>query len=169
MSPSVNVASQPATTLDLRQAMRCLAAGVCLVGVEEGGVRHGLVVNSFTSVSLAPPTVLICVNRSASTHETIRRRGGFCVSILGETDRHIADRFADPALRGQRFDIGDWAESAQGHPVLASALAALDCTIVDTVEMGSHSVFFAAVEDIRLCDQTPSPLLYFNGGFRAIA
>ncbi|WIY52974.1 flavin reductase family protein [Devosia sp. YIM 151766] len=158
----------PTTSDHLRLAMRNLAAGVCLLTANEGGVRHGLLVSSFTSVSLAPPIVLVCVNRTASSCAPIRRRGSFCVSILGHADRPIADRFADPHARERRFEAGQWVESANGNPLLASALATLDCTIFNAIEMGSHTVFFAAVDNASVAEQEKCPLLYFDSAFRSI-
>lgn len=153
----------------LRQAMRRLVSGVSIVAVAEDGVRHGLVVNSLASVALDPPTVLICVNRNASSHDPIGRCGRFGVSILGEADRPTAQWFIDPRSRSQRFETGAWQQSAHGNPLLATALARLDCTIVNSVEVGSHTIFIAAVDAVALRDDPLAPLLHFSGGFRNIA
>lgn len=153
----------------LRQAMRRLVSGVSIVAVAEDGVRHGLVVNSLASVALDPPTVLICVNRNASSHDPIGRCGRFGVSILGEADRPTAQWFIDPRSRSQRFETGTWQQSAHGNPLLATALARLDCTIVNSVGVGSHTIFIAAVDAVALRDDPLAPLLHFSGDFRNIA
>ncbi len=156
----------PAT---FRAGMRRLAAGVSIVTTIEDGAPHGFVATAVSSVSAEPhPSLLICVNRGASTHDRIDRTGIFCVNLLATDDQDMAAGFA-AASRERRFEDPRWTTLASGAPALSSALATFDCTVLQAVPVHSHTVFIGEVRDVRLWGDEIAPLLYIDGRFGGLA
>lgn len=146
--------------------MRRLAAGVSLITTrDEAGTRHGLIATSVTSVSLEPPSLLVCINKSVSSHDALARAGIFCVNLLPEDADDIAMRFSSSRYRDVRFAEGNWSELETGSPVLDNAIASFDCRITSTLDATSHTIFIGEVVGVSVPDGTVSPLLYLNGGF----
>jgi len=104
------------------------------------------------SVSDAPPTLLMCLNRRSQTNPAVVENGVFCVNTLGHGGAEIADIFAGrTGVSGSdRFTNGEWLTLSTGSPVLASSVIAFDCRIVEVRSVGSHNVFFGAVETVRV-------------------
>lgn len=133
--------------VSLREAMAQFATGVTIVTV--GGQRgHGMTANAFTSVSLDPPLVLVCVAKAARLHAAILADGCFAVSVLGADQAHVARYFANrgrPAGMAQ-FDAVQWRPgTCTGAPLLGGALAWLECDVVEVHEGGDHSIFLGRV------------------------
>lgn len=149
-----------------RQGMRSLFSGVCIVSTALGGERVGLVASSVTSVSMDPPTLLVCVNRSASAHDKIKSAGVFAVSILAENHAEIARIFSNSKRRNERFAAGLWKAAPTGCPVLGDAPASFDCRTVQMIDGGTHTVFIGLVLNVQL-QAEPPPLLYGYGNFGA--
>lgn len=152
--------------LDFRSGMRALASGVTLVTTAYGGVRRGLTASAVCSLSVAPPMLLVCVNKSALAHDLITSANAFCVNILALRHGELARAFADQAAVERRFDQGNWTEGRGGVPVLEDALASFECKLDLAVEKSTHTIFIGAVEAVRTCEG--EPLLYFNGAFRNV-
>ena len=148
-----------------KSGMRRLAAGVSVITTALNGERHGLVATSVCSVSAEPPSLLVCVNRSASSHAAIHAAGFFCVNLLGQSDDDIARRFSDPSLRAVRFDDREWLPLVTGAPALVGALASFDCEITATVPSGSHTIFIGNVRAAELWQEQIAPLIYLDGRF----
>lgn len=146
-------------------AMRRLAGGVCLVTATEGGVRLGLVATAVTSFTADPPSLIACINKSASAHDGIVRAGAFCINVLDERDSELARRFSSPELRASRFDDDRWAVLETGSPVLSGALASFDCTVADTLAYGTHTLFVGQVASVIVGDGSPKPLVYLDGQY----
>ena len=150
--------------------MRRLAAGVSLITTrDETGARHGLIATSVTSVCLTPPSLLTCINKSASSHDTLVKAGFFCVNLLPEGADDIAMRFSSSRFRDVRFAEGNWSELETGSPVLEEALASFDCRITNMVEASSHTIFIGEVVAVRLPPQPIQPLVYIDGVFARCA
>ena len=134
-----------------RQAMREFAAGVALVASGGGDARSGCTVTALTSLSLTPPTLLVCLSRDALTLERLRETGAFSVNLLGARHRELADRFASRAgARGAaRFAVGRWTTLATGAPALADALAAIDCRVEEILERHTHAIVIGAVAAVQ--------------------
>ena len=130
-----DIPAPPTSTTLLKLAMRRLTGGVVVVTAGSGDERVGLTATSAVSLSVDPPTMLVCVNRSSSTWPVIARRRHFCVSILGAEHQAVAERFAGiGALRGaERYQGADWVEMASGASGLAGAQAIVDCEIDETL------------------------------------
>ncbi len=150
----------------LRGAMRQLAGGVCIIAAGEGDRRVGFTASSVTSLTLEPPCILVCINRRVSAWPTIREERRFCVNILASRHRALAVRFSGTGgVRGAaRFDMGDWTVGEHGLPVLADALAAIECDLEEAIERHSHVIAIGAVRRLREVG-TGKPLLYAQGQY----
>jgi flavin reductase (DIM6/NTAB) family NADH-FMN oxidoreductase RutF len=152
-----------------RRAMGCFATGVTVITVDYEGMVQGMTANAFTSVSLDPLLVLVCVAHEARTHSHLHARKRFGINVLAEHQRAISEHYArpdrDPALAeaeaGALFD-----HTAHGTPLLHGALAYLECRLQSAQDAGDHTIFIAEVEDVVV--RTGKPLLYFQSGYRAI-
>jgi len=146
-----------------RDALGRLATGVAFVTAAPDGEPAGLIVNSFTSVSLEPPLVSFCPSRCSLTWSRMRRARHFGVSVLG----HRHERFArDAAPAGaDRFAGLDWEIGHGGVPLVADALAALECEIVAEHPAGDHWIVVGRVESLRVAP-AEDPLVFYGGTFR---
>ena len=142
-----------------RLGMRCLAGAVNIVTAAHDGHRFGLTATAVCSAAAEPPTVLVCINRSAATHAAIRRSGAFCVNVLRSEDANLANAFSGTQSGEARFRAGEWLRLASGAPALASALAGFDCRVANSLEHGTHTVFLGEVSSIVI-GRKGRPLLY---------
>ncbi|SFJ14283.1 NADH-FMN oxidoreductase RutF, flavin reductase (DIM6/NTAB) family [Celeribacter neptunius] len=156
-------------TEGLKSAMRLYASGVTVITAGQGAGRRGLTATAFTSVTMDPPTVLVCVNRNGQAHDAIVENGHFCVNVLCEEARDVAESFAGMTGKtgADQFEGFEWIETRVGAPAYAFAQAAVACKLTQTLETASHSIFIGEVcEAATNPDRTP--LLHFNRGFHAI-
>ena len=153
-----------------RDAMRRLVGGVSVITAGTGEARTGLTVTSAHSLSMEPPTMLVCVNRSASTWPVIRREGCFCVNILHARHQHVADRFTgrDGVKGADRYDGARWRQFATGAFGLEDALAVIDCTVEEIIERHSHGIVIGAVRAIHLGGGGEA-LVYGHGRYRTLS
>ncbi|WP_232629364.1 flavin reductase family protein [Methylobacterium sp. Leaf118] len=151
----------------LKQAMRRLVGGVVIVTAGSGEDRVGLTATSAVSLSVDPPTMLVCVNRASSSWPVIARRQHFCVSILGAGQQSVAERFAGiGGLRGPARYLGaDWTTMASGAAGLTQAQAIIDCDLEEVIERHSHAILLGAVREVRLHGEAAGALVYGGGGF----
>src|SRR5947207_2273749 len=143
-------------------AMSHFASGVTVVTTEHDGKLFGMTVASFASLSLRPPLVLICIEKSVKTHDAIAGAGKFGVSILSADQGEISGRFAsrsDDKFAGIKVQRGQL-----GVPLIAGALTTLECSVYDQLPGGDHTIFIGEVVDVRT--REGSPLLYFRSGYR---
>lgn len=151
-------------------AMRQMASTVNIVTTLAGPdqVYRGLTATAFCSVTAAPPSVLVCVNKSAGTHDAIFDSGVFCVNVLSAQQRDIALLFSSAANPRQRFETGRWSQRISGAPVLEGCVANFDCTVMDSVSASTHTIFIGkAVYTAE--DPGRSPLIYCNREFSSLA
>ena len=149
------------TDPSLREVMACHPTGVTVVAVcDQAGEPYGLTVNSFTSVSLDPPLVLVCIGRESSTHDRLVGASGFAINVLSAGQKAVAARFASEPSTG-RFDDLEWAPSPSGDPILAEIVAWLDCSLDEVLTAGDHSILLGRVESSGLSDR---PALVFHRG-----
>lgn len=153
---------------DFRQVMGTFATGVTIVTTRTGEIIHGLTANAFCSVSLAPPLVLVCVSKTAQSHDLIRQGGCFAVSILGAPQQDVAQRFAlDQLPAHERFAGLRLHRAITGAPILEDCLAWLDCKLAAAHEGGDHTIFVGEVVALGQAATLP-PLLYFRGNYRTL-
>jgi flavin reductase (DIM6/NTAB) family NADH-FMN oxidoreductase RutF len=149
-----------------RQAMRAWATGVTVVTSAHDGVRHGMTVSSFTSLSVTPPQVLVAISHNVRTHKLITNSGFFGVSILSSEQQAISDRFAGRIPDAQdRFDGLSTFEMVSGIPLLSAGMACVDCRVINTLNSGAHTIFVGEVLAARRLD-AQNPLIYFDRDYR---
>lgn len=154
-----------------RAAAGRFPTGVTVVTVVDGHTGRGMTANSFSSVSLDPLLVLVSIQRNSQMNRIITVTGAFGVSVLGAQQRDIARYFADPARppgRAQFDAVCWWPAPATGSPLLAGAVAWFDCTTVQAIEAGDHTIFIGRVHHVDH-DASSDPLLFFAGDYREVS
>jgi flavin reductase (DIM6/NTAB) family NADH-FMN oxidoreductase RutF len=144
-----------------RHVIGHFATGVTVITSRHDDADHGATASAVSSVSLDPPSLLVCLNRAAVTETAVRESGTFVVNILREDQGELAMRFA--GRHGEKFAGLDVGRSAEGDPVLSDALARVECRVRDAVTGGTHTVFFGEVQ--RAEASHGDPLAYFRGRF----
>ncbi|MEQ3625842.1 MAG: flavin reductase family protein [Celeribacter sp.] len=169
-APSAALECGPADAEIFRTLWRGFGSSVALVATEYQGQRHAMLATAATSVSMEPPSLLICVNRSASAFAALDARGAFSLGILPSAHQGIGAHIAKSAS-AQRFERGEWREYASvpgdttgGLPWLAEAQATLFCETEQTCDYGTHRILVAQVTGAAGC-LGDDPLLYCNGRF----
>ena len=154
---------------NFRGAMRHLAGGVSVITAGRGKDITGMTVTSVASLSVDPPTLIVSINRESSSWPLIKRHGFFGVNILTSGQIDVAERFTGKGgLKGaERFAGAHWMTRVSGVPLLAGALAAVDCEVEDIVERHSHAIVIGRALDIQLSLRTAA-LAYWQGQYVAI-
>jgi flavin reductase len=168
--PTGTIVVQPSdmSAENFRLGMRRLAAGVCLIATRHEGEPHGLLATSVTSLSAEPPSLLVCVNRSAQGHGPLHRSGIFSVNVLARHHRDLAESFASSSRRQERFRVGEWA-TGSGAPVLVDALTSFECRVDKAIDYGTHTIVIGIIDRVRFCEADAEPLIYFDGAFGRLA
>jgi flavin reductase len=154
------------THLELRRTFGCFATGVTVVTCRVGARTHGITINSFTSVSLDPPLILVCIDKKTIAYQLLPEAGTFVVNVLAESQRQICEYFArrlaadpDDELAGIPYAAGE-----TGAPILDGTIAFLECRIAEIHPGGDHDIFVAEVVDAQIrSDETP--LLFHRGRY----
>lgn len=153
-----------------RDVVGRFATGVTVVTTIVDGVLHGMTVNAFTSVSLDPLMVLVCVDRTAGMHDVLLDSGRFALTILDSAQEGDSLWFSLPhrPAGNEQFDGLSWRPApVSGCPVLEDGLAFLDCLVTETHSGGDHSVFLAQVVDLGLL-RDGEPLVYYDSDYRKL-
>ena len=157
--------ARTALTLDpdsFRSVLGRFASGVTVVTTcDERGRDHGMTVSAFSSVSLTPPLVMVCVDRSASMHDLLTPGRRVAVNILAAGQEALSRRFSGPDPN--RFDGIGYARGQSGAALLDDVLATLECTIVKLYDGGDHTIVVSEVETAT--SRSERPLLYYRGGY----
>lgn len=158
----------PALLSDFKQAMRRLASTVTIISARDGERRHGMAATAVNSVTTTPPTLLICVNQTASIHAPLLATGLFCVNLLGIEHEALVPVFSGKAVGEERFQHGSWTAGFEGLPCLTDAQASLCCATLSATTCGSHTVVIGEVRAVILSGEA-RPLIYQEGGlFRTV-
>lgn len=151
---------------EFRRACGRFATGVAVASVlDENGGTHGLTVSSFTSVSLNPPLVLICLGHDVTVIDPFRRAAHFGINILREQDRELSQHFATKGL--DKFDGVVWRPGRTGVPLIQCALATLECERHQRFSSGDHDILVGRVVATRVEDG--APLVYYASRYRRLA
>lgn len=145
-----------------RSAMRHVAATVYAVTTGHGGGRYGILATAVSSLSFDPPSLLVCVNRSASLHAPLASAEIFCVNVLGLGNRDVAEHFMNCPPE-ERFSVGEWEES-HGVPVLATAQSSFVCQRRHCHEFGTHTIFIGELISARH-RHNARPLTWYDGRY----
>ncbi|MBS4729016.1 flavin reductase family protein [Mycobacterium sp. SM1] len=152
-----------ATQALFREAMSRFPSGVTLVTtVDADGRPRGFTATAFTAVSMAPPLVLTCLDRTADCHPAFLATRAFAVNILGVQHRALACRFASKGV--DKFAGASFTDTALGSPGLVDAVATVDCETAQLIEAGDHTILLGLVRHVRLGEAPP--VVYAHRGFR---
>ncbi|WP_251978268.1 flavin reductase [Salinicola avicenniae] len=144
-----------------RDAMSRLAAAVNVVTTDGPGGRAGFTASAVCSVTDAPPTLLVCINRGSSAYSAFADNPALCVNVLGADHRDVSNTFGGKTPMAARFARADWTTRETGVPVLEDALAHFECRISQRVTVGTHDVLFGEIVSMTTCDEREC-LLYFD-------
>jgi flavin reductase (DIM6/NTAB) family NADH-FMN oxidoreductase RutF len=166
---SSNLAQPCAPAVDpsqFRAGCARFSTGVAIVTVMGAdGEPRGMTANSFTSVSLDPPLVLICVDRKAAMLPCLEASEYFGINVLNENQQDLSSQFARPGTN--RFEAVGWFPGERGVPLLPDALATFECLVQQIVEAGDHRIFLAQVCNVT--SQEGRPLLYFGSKYQTLS
>lgn len=143
-----------------RDAMRHVSATVHAITTGHDGERYGILATSVSSLSFDPPSLLVCINRSASLHDPLATADKFCVNVLGVGNRDVAACLQRGGTGEGRFAVGHWIEE-QGMPVLADAQSSLICRVALRQQFGTHTIFVGEVAAVRH-RANAKPLTYYD-------
>ncbi len=153
-----------------KRAMRHLAGAVSVITTGSGEARTGFTATSVSSLSVEPPTLIVCLNRDSSSWPVLFEHGAFCVNVLAHDHSHVADRFAGRGgAKGiARYEGAQWQSLSTGSLALAGALAAIDCEVEEALERHTHTILIGRVKALQLRDDA-EPLLYWHGAYRLLS
>ncbi len=156
----------PIDKTELRRVMGHFPTGVTVVTtVSISGKLYGLTANSFTSVSLAPPLVLVCVDKRAESYPCFEESKCFTVNFLADDQEDISRRFATSGVN--KFEGVGYRIGANNAPILNGVLAYLECKVVGAYEGGDHTIYLGEIEQAET--REAKPLLFYRGGYRSLA
>ena len=149
---------------EFRLALKRFATGVTVVTVGGGSHPHGMTASAFASVSLEPPLVLVCLDKSSTTRSLILEHETFAVNVLSGDQEHVSRSFAK---RGTKpFEELAHHPGANGDPLLDGAIAWIECEVHEIVEAGDHDI---VIGKVIACDaRGGSPLVYFDQEYRSL-
>lgn len=154
---------------DFKEAMQRFAGPVTAITTIENGIPSGLMATAVCSLSAEPPSLLVCINKTAVAHDVIMRQGFLGVSVIPDTLLAFADHFAR-AKGPDRFEGALWNIQETGAPLLAGASVAFDCRISATHDGFSHTIVVAIIHDILLPNKNADRcLLWHRRGFVSLS
>ncbi|HKI86214.1 MAG TPA: flavin reductase family protein [Thermoanaerobaculia bacterium] len=158
----------PVPSHDFRDALRHFPSGVTIVTVRSGETVHGLTVSAFASVSPSPPLISIIIDHQHTAYSLLESEGAtFAVNVLRQDQIELGNRFAW-VKDEDRFEEGKWLQAVTGAPVLADALAWLDCTIHARCPAGTHTIYVGEVQACATPRPDEPPLVYWDRGYRKL-
>jgi flavin reductase (DIM6/NTAB) family NADH-FMN oxidoreductase RutF len=153
------------TAAEFRHAIGHFATGVTIVtSIGPDGQPVGTTANAVTSLSLDPPLLLVCFDRSSCTLQAVREHGAFVVNVLAAPQRHLSANFARRGLSATWDDVRHH-PGRTGSPRLDGVLAALECTVEERMPGGDHEIIVGRVRDVETNGRDASPLLFWRGGY----
>lgn len=148
-----------------KQAMSHFASGVTVVTTEQDSRLYGMTVSAFSSLSLDPRLVLVCIEKNVKTHDVIASAGRFGVSILADGQQEISNRFASRS--DTKFEGVTVERRELGVPLIAGALCTLECRVHEQLPGGDHTIFIGEVVTAEVAEG--QPLLYFRSRYQSLA
>jgi flavin reductase (DIM6/NTAB) family NADH-FMN oxidoreductase RutF len=153
---------------DFKKALQLWVSGVAVVTSqsEKFGVR-GMTVTAFSSVSVEPPQILVCLNQSADTGDNIDQNQRFAVNILNANQQAVSNNFSGGSSQQERFANTAWQLGSTGVPILDESLMSLECKVIEKVRAGTHWIIIGEVQTANC--RSGEPLLYFRSHYRELA
>ncbi|MBD9361191.1 flavin reductase family protein [Methylomonas fluvii] len=153
---------------EFKNALKLWASGVTVVTTQgRDNQPRGMTATAFSSVSVEPPQILVCLNQATDTGAALLESRRFAVNILNNAQEDVSNQFAGSTTQEQRFASIAWQVGENGAPILSEALAALECRVVQQVQAGSHWVIIGEVDNV-VCREG-DPLLYYHSAYRTVA
>lgn len=154
----------------LKKGMRNLASGVCVIsGLNIDGSRAAMTASSVTSVSDTPPSLLVCVNKSARLDAAMSGTDTFCVNVLSKLQENVSNTCARPAEGEARFAVGNWdVDSTTGLSYLHDALSVFFCKKSLVVPYGTHNIYIGDITKVHFGGGEPDLLVYAKGGYHRV-
>ncbi|HEY7296028.1 MAG TPA: flavin reductase family protein, partial [Dehalococcoidia bacterium] len=151
-----------------KRALGLWASGVTVVSTRTNGLIYCMTASSFSSLSIDPLLIIVCVARSAKLHELVEASGAFAVNVLRDDQRAIGEAFARTGREpSERFDFIETFDGPTGSPIFSPCLAYLDCRVHRVYDGGDHSIVVGEVQAAG-SDESGMPLIYFNRSYRAV-
>jgi flavin reductase (DIM6/NTAB) family NADH-FMN oxidoreductase RutF len=152
---------------DFKKAMQLWASGVTVVTThsEKFGTQ-GMTVTAFSSVSINPPQILVCINESADTGAGIQESQYFAVNVLNSSQQDVSSQFAGGNSQEQRFISTPWTTGITGTPILDKSLMSLECKVIEKIHAGTHWIIIGEVQ-VSICREG-EPLLYYRGAYQQL-
>jgi len=154
----------PQIGTSFRVAMRRIASTVTIVTASDASRCHGMTMTAVSSLSMSPPSMIVCANQSTFLHDILISARHFCVNVLKQDQADVSTAFSGAASSEARFLVGKWLRHAAGMDYLASAQANIFCRKVAAVPFGTHTIFIGTVDEVVLSEDGP-PLLYRNAAY----
>lgn len=152
----------------MKAGMRHLAGGVAVVATRGAdGTPKAMTVTSVTSVSDAPASLLVCLNRSSGAYQSLEGSELFSVNILSQSQQAVSERCSRTPEDGDRFSVGDWQDYKEDKvPYLADSLASFLCRVTRKIDYGTHCIVVGDIEAVVQGEKTDDkPLVYFRGAY----
>lgn len=150
--------------LEFRNAMSRLGAAVNIITTDGPGGRAGFTASAVCSVTDSPPTLLVCLNRSASVYPVFSQNQMLCVNTLAAGHESLSNLFGGKTPMAERFIAADWTTLVTGSPILAGAIASFDCKVTQMVSVGTHDILFCEAQAL-VCNDDTHGLIYFDRGY----
>ncbi|MCG1033245.1 pyrimidine utilization flavin reductase protein F [Bacillus amyloliquefaciens] len=150
-----------------RDAMACLGAAVNIITTDGPAGQAGFTASAVCSVTDSPPTLLVCLNRSASVWPVFNDNRTLCVNTLSAGQESLSNLFGGKTPMADRFAVAGWQTGATGCPRLDEALASFDCRISQVVSVGTHDILFCEIVAITR-HPVPQGLVWFDRGYHAL-
>lgn len=170
-APPALAVRRSASAVAFKQGMRALAGAVCVV-VTDGadGAPLGLTATAVTSLSADPPSLLVCVNRSASIAAALTEGARFTVNVLAASQQDVAQAFGGQRVaKGvARFAFGGWVRAGSEALLLAGANVSFECTVAQVSDWATHHIVIGEVADVHLANPQQQALIYHDGHYRAV-
>jgi flavin reductase len=154
----------PLVSEAFREAMRSFASTVSIISCASDGCRYGMSATAITSLSIDPPSLIVCVNKSTATHRILSRGGRFRVNVLRSVQSGLSQAFSGQQKGQDRFRLGNWQETEGGLPYLVDAQANVFCEVARIIDYTTHTIFVAHVYFATALGDV-DPLLYQDGKY----
>lgn len=146
-----------------RKALGCFATGVTVVtSISDDGAPVGLTVSSFTSLSLDPALVLVCLDKRSGCLDVFRNAGRFAIHVLRDEQREVSANFASKVTN--KWNGVAWEPGVTGAPIIPGCLASFDCSTSQVLDGGDHLIFIGKVENLEF-SEAGQPLIYYRGAY----
>jgi flavin reductase (DIM6/NTAB) family NADH-FMN oxidoreductase RutF len=153
------------TNDEFKAALGRFASGVTVVTTKDAdGKLHGLTVSAFSSVSMNPPLILVCILKNTGSYSSFEESKSFVVNILDESQQQISNHFAShlhDKFSGQHYQLNE-----SGLPVIANCLASLECILKHSYDGGDHTIFVGEI--LRATSRNGQPLVYWYGDYQKL-